>query len=423
MTGIGSEVIEVGRVAHGGFCVGRLASGKVVMVRGALPHERVRVAVTSERARVAYARVVDVLVASPDRVAHIWPEGAAADIGGVELGHVAYPAQLRWKREVLTEALRRNGSEELLEEVSRVAPDWRVLSLGDTPGRTRVSFEVDDSGFPVMCEAGSHVQHRISSFPLMVSRMGELGIFDCMSFPPGARVKVVVPSASAPVFVVGGEVFDADFVPVTPRVREVVGVGGRECVYRIHAGSFWQTDYRAPAVLVGALLDAVGDISDFEVVELYAGSGLFSVFLAEAIGSGGCLSTYEGSGSAVKSAVYNLRRAGFDGVLAQCKTVCARFVRGLDFGRRATRGSLIVADPPRAGLGRDLARAICEQEADLVALVSCDPVSCARDLEVMRLNGYQVRFFRVFDLFPFTQHVETIVLMSKSEREIAAKSR
>lgn len=410
------EVIEITSVAHGGFCVGRLAGGKVAMVRGALPGERVRVRVTSERSKVAYAQVVEVLTASPDRVEHIWSEGAAAGLGGVELGHVAYPAQLRWKREVLAEALRRNGSEALVAEVSRVAPDWSVASLGASPGRSRVSFALDSVGFPVMSEAGTHRQHRISSFPLLVANLEGLRLFDRrLAFAPGSRVKAVAPSASAPVFAVGSEVFDADFVPTTPRVREVVRVGAWEHTYRIFASSFWQTDYRAPAVLVEALLAGVGDISGFEVLELYAGSGLFSVFLAEAIGDSGRLTTVEGDRVAVKSAGYNLQHAGFEDTRSRVEraAVSARFLRGLDFGQRFMRGTLVVADPPRSGLGRDVAGAICGLEPDLVALISCDPVSCARDLEALRRGGYRLQSFRVFDLFPYTQHVEVLSVLGR----------
>ncbi|MBB5846031.1 tRNA/tmRNA/rRNA uracil-C5-methylase (TrmA/RlmC/RlmD family) [Mobiluncus mulieris] len=410
------EVIEITSVAHGGFCVGRLAGGKVAMVRGALPGERVRVRVTSERSKVAYAQVVEVLTASPDRVEHIWSEGAAAGLGGVELGHVAYPAQLRWKREVLAEALRRNGSDALVAEVSRVAPDWSVASLGASPGRSRVSFALDSAGFPVMSEAGTHRQHRISSFPLLVANLEGLRLFDRkLAFAPGSRVKAVAPSASAPVFAVGSEVFDADFVPTTPRVREVVRVGAREHTYRIFASSFWQTDYRAPAVLVGELLAGVGDISDFEVLELYSGSGLFSVFLAEAIGDSGRLTTVEGDRVAVKSAGYNLQHAGFEDTRSRVEraAVSARFLRGLDFGQRFMRGTLVVADPPRSGLGRDVAGAICGLEPDLVALISCDPVSCARDLEALRRGGYRLQSFRVFDLFPYTQHVEVLSVLGR----------
>lgn len=414
MTGNNTEVIEIGGVAHGGFCVGRLADGKVAMVRGTLPGERVRVEVTSQRSKVAYARVTEVLEASPDRVEHIWPDGAKYDIGGVELGHVSYPAQLRWKHEVIAQALRRNGSPELLAEVSRVAPDWSVDSLGDSPGRTRISFEIDSEGHPVMSEAGTHAQHRISSFPLMISQIEGLRLFDRkLAFAPGTRVKAVVPSASAPVFAVGAEVYDADFVPTTPRVREVVRVGSREHTYRIFASSFWQTDYRAPGTLVGALLDGVGDISGFEVAELYSGSGLFSVFLAEAVGEMGRLVTVEGDGPAVKSAAYNLKHAGFAGASVERAAVNARFVRDMDFGQRVMRGSLVVADPPRSGLGRDVAGAICALEPDLVALISCDPVSCARDLEALRQGGYRLRSFRALDLFPYTQHVETLTILHR----------
>lgn len=405
------ETVEIGGVAHGGFCVGRLASGKVAMIRGALPGERVRVEITSERSKVAYGRVVEVTEASADRVPEIWPEGAARDIGGVELGHVSYPAQLRWKREVLAEALRRNGSAELEAMVSAVIPDWEVESLGDKPGRTRVSFIIDDQGRPAMSEAGSHQVHAIKSFPLTVPGIDELRLFERpLGFAPGTRVKAVAPSASAPVLAVGGEVYNADLIPTTPRVREVV----EDAKFRIFASSFWQTDYRAPATLSAALLAGIGEVHGFETLELYSGSGLFSVFLGRALGKEGRLTTVEGSGPAVKSAAYNLEHAGFGGVKTLRGNVDARLLNSLEFGERVSAGTLVVADPPRTGLGEKTAKAICEKEPFRIALLSCDPVSAARDLEAIRKEGYVLKTFRAFDLFPYTFHMEALAVLEKN---------
>lgn len=412
-----TELIELGGPAHGGYCVGRLASGKVVMVRGGLPGETVEVEVTSERSKVAYGWVVRVKTASADRVAHIWPEGEAKDLGGVELGHIAYPAQLRWKRDVVRDAIRRNGSPELLEQLDQAHPGWEVESLGPEPGRTRVSFTVSEGGGLGMYEAAAHNVHTVRSFPLMVPELVDLDLFRRhWEFAPGTRLRVIAPSSSAPVLFVDGQTFSVDGEPTTSRVRETVSVGDRTFTYRIFAGSFWQTDRRAPATLAAALLDAIGGAEGFDVWELYSGSGLFSLFLAEAVGAKGRLTTVEGDGPATKSAAYNLAKAGFEQVEVQRGNVSPQLLRSLPLGEMVSAGTLVVADPPRSGLGKAVARTICQQNPDLVALFSCDPVSCARDLETMRQLGYRVKTWRAFDLFPYTSHVESLCLLSAQVR-------
>lgn len=408
------QVLALGGVAHGGFCVGRLDSGKVVMVRGGLPGESVEVEITSQRSKVAYGRVVKVRQASPDRVKHIWPEGEMKDLGGVELGHVAYPAQLRWKRDVLRDAIRRNGSAELLEELDLAHPGWEVESVSSEPSRTRVSFTVAEGGGLGMYEAAGHNLNTVRSMPLMVPQLQELDLFRRdLGLAAGMRVRAIAPSDSAPVLFVDGQTLTPEGEATSSRVRETVTVGEKTQSYRIFAGSFWQTDRHAPATLVSALLDAIGSVDGFEVWELYAGSGLFSLFLADAIGSRGRLTTVEGDGPAVKSATYNLQKAGFDQVEVKRGNVTPQLLRSRPLGERVSNGTLVVADPPRAGLGKAVAETICEKEPDMVALISCDPVSCARDLEAMRTRGYHVKTWRAFDLFPYTYHMETLTLMSK----------
>ena len=430
------QTLRLGSPAHGGFCVSRLDNGKVIMVRGGIPGERVTVEITSQRSKVAYGRVVEVIEASPNRVAHLWVEGEAKDLGGVELGHVSYQAGLEWKREVVAQALRRNGSEALRQDIDAIAPQWRVESVGDDPGRTRATFTVTEDGKLGMSSNATHILQPVQSMPLMVPALADLDLFSLnLGLPAGTRVKFVAPSAAAPVIYTAGRTLALSGEATTSQVRETVRTPADSFTYRIDAGSFWQTDFRAPATLVQALLEALGSLSGFEVLELYSGSGLFSLFLAKAVGDSGSLTTVEADKIAVKSAQYNLRKHGFSAQTCVCsvdgKTLGElalnapyskrrprggrgnHSLRSLSFGSSDAAGTVVVADPPRSGLGKDTALALCALGADAVFLFSCDPVSGARDLEVLRRGGYHPTRFRVFDLFPYTHHVETVALLSK----------
>ena len=91
------EVLElrIGEPAHGGACVARDTSGRVVFVRHTLPGERVRARVTSVRNTLAWADAIEIVEASDDRVSAVWPQAGPSGVGGGELSHVAPPAQRR----------------------------------------------------------------------------------------------------------------------------------------------------------------------------------------------------------------------------------------------------------------------------------------------------------------------------------------
>jgi len=77
-------------------------------------------------------------------------------------------------------------------------------------------------------------------------------------------------------------------------------------------------------------------------------------------------------------------------------------------------GDIVVLDPPRSGLAKGVAEAIVRREPRRLVYVSCDPATLARDLKILVAGGYDIREIKVFDLFPMTEHVESIVLLDKA---------
>ena len=99
--------LEVGEAAQGGWCVAREPSGRVVLVRHALPGERVLAQVTEVTARFARADAVQVLAASPDRVGPPCPHARPGGCGGCDWQHASPAAQRRLKGAVISQQLRR----------------------------------------------------------------------------------------------------------------------------------------------------------------------------------------------------------------------------------------------------------------------------------------------------------------------------
>lgn len=409
--------VRVGDIAHGGFCVGRGEDGRVVFARFALPGERVRVAVTREKSKLLYGDAVEVLEDVSDyRVAHVWEEAGPLGVGGADLGHVAFGWQTEWKKQVIEGALRRIGGEALCEHLAANGVSVRVYPCeGDelTQGwhtRTRIELVADSQCRLGMARPFSHDVVPLTSMPLAVPEIDELELFSGAwsgQLREGTRVKAVAASGSEPVVVIGNQVFSAPRMPTSPFVREDVVASGELYLYRLRASGFWQVHRSGPEQLLRRVLELSGVSARDRVLELYCGAGLFTQALAVAVGAEGRVDAFEGARSAVEDARANLR----DMPWARVKTAAidAAFISS----RGAEDCDIAIADPPRAGLGVEGARAFAQLPARSLVLISCDPAAMARDVATMVASGRRVVAIESLDMFPNTHHVETVVLMTK----------
>lgn len=415
--------LVLGEPAHGGACVARDASGRVVFVRHGLPGEHVRAVVTSTRNTLAWADVSEVLEASPDRVPSVWPDAGPGGVGGGELAHVRPEAQRRWKTDVLRGQVRRVGGEALAGAVADLGGvEVRPAPGDEDPGdpllgrRTRIELVVDGSGL-----AGMH-RHRgrdvlaLSSMPLAVPAIQDLDLFGPGSpwrrtWQPGDRIRVVAAPGGEPVVVTPAGTWDADGRrsvegPLTWHVR----AAGREWEFGVHPQGFWQTHVRGADVLADAVASVAGVGEGARVVELYSGAGLFTRLLASAVGPGGRVVSLEGDEDAVADASANLADMPW----------AEPFVGGVDgegvhdlVAEAGGRPDVVVADPPRSGAGRDVCREVLASRAPRVVLVACDPAAGARDLRALTEGGYVLESLSAWDLFPHTHHLEFVAALHR----------
>jgi len=396
--------LEVGPIAHGGHCVARMADGRVVFVRHALPGERVRVRVTETGPKFWRADAVEVLDASADRVDSVWPEAGPGGVGGGELAHVRLDAQRAWKSTVLT------------EQLSRLAKLDREVPVDAMPGdtglgwRTRVSFVADAEGRLGMRQFRSHRVLPLTSMPLMTDALAELGLLD-RRWSAGVTVDAVAPAGGdSPIVLVDGQPFDLRRGKIDPRpharaaVRETV----RDWQYRVAAAGFWQVHRQAPAALVDAVLAGVGGADAGAVVlDLFSGAGLFTLPLADRVGKSGRVVAVEGDARAVKDA----RRNAHDRPQIELHQGDVGAVLGTLGAWDAV--DAIVLDPPRVGAGRDVVRAMAALDPDRIVYVACDPAALARDVAYLGAEGYQLQDLRGLDLFPMTHHVEAVAVLAR----------
>jgi tRNA/tmRNA/rRNA uracil-C5-methylase (TrmA/RlmC/RlmD family) len=373
---VGSRVeARTGPVAHGGHVVARVRPDGadrdvVVFVRYALPGERVVVEITEVDKTFLRGDAVEVLEASPDRVTPPCSLAHPGGCGGCDFQHVALPAQRRLKAQVVAEQLRRLAGieREVVVEAVPVSPDASDDGLG---WRTRMQYVALPDG-------GRGLRKHRSHDVVPVDR--------CLIEAPGARVttRAVRPDDGPRVV-----------------VEHVLERG-----FRVDADGFWQVHPQAPRVLVEAVLDVLAPRPGERALDLYAGVGLFSVFLAQAVGPGGGVVSIEGDRRASELAGENLAE------FPQATVRAGRVDRVLATGFGSTRPvDLVVLDPPREGAKRKVVDAIAGLRPRAVAYVACDPAALARDVAYFRDAGYRLGSLRAFDLFPMTHHVECVALL------------
>jgi 23S rRNA (uracil1939-C5)-methyltransferase len=173
---------------------------------------------------------------------------------------------------------------------------------------------------------------------------------------------------------------------------EYPAVGG---VYRVGHRSFFQVNrFLIDRMVEAGLADAEGDTA----IDLYAGVGLFSLPLARRVHS---VTAVESGSSAVHDLEFNAERASLPVKVE--RAVVETYLEGL-----GETPDFVLADPPRAGLGKQVVRQLLRLRPPRMTIVSCDPATLARDLAALVSSGYRLERLTFIDLFPQTYHIETV---------------
>lgn len=372
----------------GGVAVARQATGRVVLVEGAMPGETVDATPYEEHKSYARATLVAVVEPSPARVVPPCPH-VARGCGGCGWQHISPSAQVELKVGVVASALRRLGQ-------ARPAPVEAGPALPSVAYRTTVRVAVADG--PGFHRVRSHdvvvVDSCLVAHPLVAGLLttGNFGVANAGVLRAGARTGDLLCLLSP-------TAVGADFGPGARTVgHDELGAGRRAWIFeevagarlRISAESFFQARPDGAEALVSLVGRALADAPDGPLVDAYGGVGLF----AATVGGGRAVTVLESSASAAADARVNV--------------ASARVVR-VDVARWGPRpAAAVVADPPRAGLGKRAAAVLAATKATHLALVSCDPASLARDATLLAGHGFALEWTTVVDMFPGTPHIETV---------------
>jgi 23S rRNA (uracil1939-C5)-methyltransferase len=416
--------LELTAAAHLGQAMGR-HEGRVTFVRGGLPGERVRARIVEEGKRWARGELVEVLRASTDRVEPPCPY--YGHCGGCHWQHAAYPAQLAYKREIVTEQLQR------LSHID--APPVRsVLGAPSEPWfyRNHVQFSVTEAGALGFQAAGSNdvvpIERCLLLHPLLdemhaaldldwpelrrlILRAGiHTGEMLCV-FEAGASPNGETPADEAPELEVD--------LPVSCLLRrsdgtDMVLIGSsvyhetlRGHVYRVSSSSFFQVNTEQAEVLLDVIHAYLDPQPTDTLLDLYCGVGAIGLAIAGEVGQ---VIGIEEHPAAIADAQAN----AYHNELPPSRI---RFLQGKAENLLPALEepiSKVVLDPPRGGCKPGVLEALLRRAPERIVYVSCDPTTMARDAARLAEGGYDLSEVQPLDMFPQTYHVETVSLWRRA---------
>ncbi len=446
-------LLTIEKSIYGGEGLGRMPAepgdervrGKAVFVPFVLDGERIEVGITEEKTGFARGMVEKIVERSALRVEAGCPH--FGECGGCHYQHTDYGNQLVIKQQILRDTFERIAKVPLPSELQvHGSPPWNYRNRTRMRLRGAPEFLMgynrshSSDVLPVrVCPISSPLINRAID---AVWTLGEAGLTpDCIreieffadasdeallldvtvaGNKPGVRtfqllagfaqaLRERVPQIrGCAIFSEEDEKSKSKDMPVRleppENLRESFGEGGiayhcNGADYRVSSGSFFQTN----RFLAGKLVEIVTTgVSGEYAMDLYAGTGLFSVPLARAFSKV----------AAVEASSYgyeDLRQNAPPNV----RSYNAATGKFLSSHAKGARPDCVVVDPPRAGLGEKLAGTLAGLSAPRIIYVSCDPATLARDARVILSAGYGIEEAHLIDIFPQTFHIETVLRLAR----------
>ena len=438
--------LEIEKLIYGGDGLARLPAddkgpGKTIFVSFVIPGEQVDATLGQTRPGFARAHLDRVLESSPDRVEPGCPYFGRC--GGCQYQHIEYKSQLGYKSDILRETLRRTAKLELQSEIQvHAAEPWHYRNRTRMRIQTAPKFQLGyhrnashqllpveqcPISSPLINDAISAVwtlgndgavpnaAHGIQFFANHSDQQMLVELYvrpgtdarECQPF--AAALHQAMPSIQGVVVFASASADDdsRQFAPLTSvHFEPGHAIGNGELRYRVadhdfrvSAGSFFQTNRFLIEELVQV---AVGENKGRAALDLYAGVGLFTLPLSLRFDE---VLAVEASPNSIADLRHNAP--------ANVKSTRATTEAYLIERGPKLAPDFVVVDPPRAGLGEKTSRALGRMSVPRVTYVSCDPATLARDLRVLLESGFKVQQAHLFDLFPQTAHLETVIHLAR----------
>jgi len=439
--------IVIEKVVAGGMGLGHLPDGQALFVPYCLPGETVRGRVVRHRKQYSEAHLVEVISPAAERRTPPCPHFGAC--GGCDLQHADYATQLTLKEMILRELLGRGG----ITGVGGQLPLTVAASPQEFGYRQRIRLQVAPDGRLGFHRPHSHEVVAITHCPLAATAINEViaslgrqpaasqlsahaAALECILSPDEERIALLfhferevraadrqqavalcntLPLLKGVLFSVPGKALGPavthsgpsdDLTPLQIRFTIPASVAGQPLALTVEPGGFSQVNPQQNEAMITTLLAWLGLAGSETVLDLFCGMGNFSLPLAVRARS---VVGMDLQGAAIRSAKRNAELNG----LANCRfEKCGAEEGAQRLAAAEEQFDLVLLDPPRSG-GKEVIPYLTRLGAGRLVYISCDPATLARDLHLLKAQGYGIERMRLFDMFPQTHHLETMVLLRR----------
>jgi len=406
--------LELTAMANGGAALGRDDHNRVIFVPLAIPGERVSVQVVDDRKRYAWARLLDVIDASPDRITPRCPHFGPCS--GCHFQHIEYRAQLKLKEEVVRDQLNRIGG---MGEVN-LKPVWPNPEPWNSSCEIR--FALNSEGKLGFWSTALNEITPVDTCHLIHPELLALMQYLNLTLPELRRISLRMGNDGDLLVILEIEGVDppkleTDFpvsaAMVLPDGRAVNLVGDnylvhslRERDFRVSAGCFFYPSPLALNHLIDTVLDLTTLNKSMKVLEMYSGVGTLTAFLAAEAGE---IAGIELNPDAVSDAALNLSDHNnvsiYEGPAEEILPL-------LEF-----ESDVIIVDPPDSGLPKSIVDQIARINPDKLLYISSDTATLARDTRQLSKGDLSLAVVQPIDMYPLAYRTTTVSLWLRNFTE------
>lgn len=441
--------------------IGRI-EGLAVFVEGAVVGDVIKAELTKLKKNYAFARLTEILEPSQDRIEPVC--GYAGDCGGCSLHSLNYEAQLKLKKKLVEDKLIRIGGIEhpMVHDTIGMENPWRYRNKAQFPvGDVTVGFYQAKSHRIVNCDdcliqsepsaalaaalreymktdhipaydektGKGLIRHLIVKTALQTGEVMAVLVINGKGLPNGEKLVYMMDDAIAelPQNPETGVEFSLESVILNINKKKTSEIMGEACKtlagkptileqagklsFEISPTSFYQVNPIQMVKLYDKALEYAGLTGEETVLDLYCGVGTIGLYCAskakKVIGI-----------ESVKSAVIDANRNAVINGIVNAEYICGKAEEELPkLLEQGISADVVFLDPPRAGCDPVLLDAVVKAGPERIVYVSCDPATLARDIKILEEKGYRFVEAQPVDMFPWSSHVETIIMMTKCGSE------
>lgn len=438
------QTVYIEDLTHDGNGVAKI-DGYPLFIQGALPGETAEIHVMKTLKNYGFAKVVNILEKSPDRVEA--PCVYFSQCGGCQLQHLSYEGQLKWKQNMVANVMKRLGKIDApVHPVKGMEEPWHYRNKSQIPFAQNEESQIVAGFYKTKSHSIVDMERCLiqtgEADVVMADLKRELEILGVRPYDEKShqgmlrhvvvrkgratgevmvvlvtkskkflqasaaieKIRALIPNVTSIVQNVNGEktnvIFGNDTFTLWGKdtIEDTIG----NVRFEISARSFYQVNPVQTEVLYKQALDYAQLTGNERVIDAYCGIGSISLFLAQKAGHVMGVEIVE---QAIEDAKRNAALNGFINTYFEAGPAEEVIPRWYKEGKEA---DVLVVDPPRKGCDEALLNTIIEQKPKRVVYVSCNPATLARDLRILEDGGYKTKEVQPVDMFPHTTHCEAV---------------